>query len=118
MSVVGERIRSLREERDMNQVELADAIGINNSVLSRIETGKRPVEDYLLERFSDFFGVSTDYLLGRSDIRYHKKDLPQPVAPHALDGFDELSPAAKEEVLSYLDYIKVKYGKKEGKNNS
>src|SRR5690606_11521715 len=42
-------------------------LGIHNSVLSRIEAGKRPIEDELLAKISDIFDVSVDYLLGRTD---------------------------------------------------
>jgi transcriptional regulator with XRE-family HTH domain len=61
---VGKNIKRLREERDWTQIELSQKVGINNSVLSRIESGKRDVEDYLLVKFAEVFNVSTDYLLG------------------------------------------------------
>ena len=67
MAVAGVRIKKLREEMNLSQIELANRIGINNSVLSRIEAGKRAVEDSELNLFADFFGVSGDYLLGRTD---------------------------------------------------
>lgn len=66
MSISGDRIKRLREERGLSQLELADRMGISNSVLSRIESGKRPIEDKELNLFADFFEVSGDYLLGRS----------------------------------------------------
>lgn len=64
----GERIKKLRERRDWSQLELAKRVGINNSVLSRIEAGKRPVETELLKKFSEIFDVTTDYLSGLTDI--------------------------------------------------
>lgn len=67
MSVAGDRIKKLREEAKLSQLELANRIGINNSVLSRIESGKRAVEDSEINLFADFFDVSGDYLLGRTD---------------------------------------------------
>ncbi|MEK4732836.1 helix-turn-helix domain-containing protein [Paenibacillus sp. FSL L8-0641] len=69
VSVSGDRIKLLREERGLSQLELAERIGINNSVLSRIESGKRAIEDKELNVFADFFEVSGDYLLGRSISR-------------------------------------------------
>ena len=63
----GQRVRMLREDRDWSQIELAKKIAINNSVLSRIESGKRDIEDDLLIKFANVFNVSTDYLLGLSD---------------------------------------------------
>lgn len=66
MSLSGKRIKSLREERGLSQLELAERIGMNNSVLSRIESGKRPIEENEINIFADFFEVSGDYILGRS----------------------------------------------------
>jgi transcriptional regulator with XRE-family HTH domain len=67
MPNIGDRIKRHRELLRLTQLELAEKIKINNSVLSRIEAGKRPVEDSELISFADFFDVDTDYLLGRTD---------------------------------------------------
>lgn len=67
MSISGDRIKKLREAQGLSQLELADRIGINNSVLSRIESGKHPVEDSEINQFADFFDVSGDYILGRTN---------------------------------------------------
>ena len=67
MSVSGKRIKNLREERGLSQLEFAERIGMSNSVLSRIESGKRPIEDNEINIFADF--LSGDYILGRSISR-------------------------------------------------
>lgn len=67
MSISGERIRQLREAKNLSQLELASRIGINNSVLSRIESGRRPMADSEINSFADFFDVSGNYILGRTD---------------------------------------------------
>ncbi|AYB38567.1 helix-turn-helix domain-containing protein [Brevibacillus laterosporus] len=67
MSIAGPIIKMLREKRDWSQIYLAERLGINNSVLSRIEAGKRDVEDYLLNKAADIFDVTSDYLLGRTN---------------------------------------------------
>ncbi len=69
MSISGDRIKQLREARNISQIELANRIGINNSVLSRIESGRRPVADSEINSFADFFDVSGDYILGRTNIK-------------------------------------------------
>ncbi len=63
---LGITIRRLREEKDWSQLDLAKLVNINNSVLSRIESGKRAVEHELLIQFAEIFNVSTDYLLKQS----------------------------------------------------
>lgn len=65
----GERIKLLREEAGLSQLDLSKLININNSVLSRIESGKRPVEDHELKTIADYFNVDADFLLGRKDIQ-------------------------------------------------
>lgn len=63
----GERIRNIREDNDVLQQELADAIGMNVSVLSRIEKGTRQIRDDELVKIANKLHVTTDYLLGRTD---------------------------------------------------
>lgn len=85
---IGERIKNLREKRNWTQLYLAEKIGMNNSVLSRIEAGKRPVEDHEIKLFADVFEVSTDFLLfGRTDPDH---------------GQANVSPEEKE----FLDWVK------------
>lgn len=59
----GQRITKLRKERDLQQKEVAEAIGMNRIVLNRIELGKRPLRDDEAVALADFFHVTTDYLL-------------------------------------------------------
>lgn len=59
----GQRITKLRKERDLQQKEVAEAIGMNRIILNRIELGKRPLRDDEAVALADFFHVTTDYLL-------------------------------------------------------
>lgn len=60
---IGERITELRKIKKISQQQLADKIGMNQSVLNRIENGSRPVRDDEIKAIASFFKVSTDYLL-------------------------------------------------------
>lgn len=66
------RIRDLREDHDLTQQQLADAIGITQRKYSYIETGTQPLVDELLVKLSAFYGVSIDYILMQTDnpLRY------------------------------------------------
>lgn len=68
------RIRDLREDRDLRQVDVARATGIDQKTLSNYETGKTNPDSYALIRLADFFGVSIDYLVGR-DAGRSKRDV-------------------------------------------
>jgi len=67
MRSAGERIRYLRNKREWSLRELEKRTGINYSVLSRIESGKRAITDEEIKIFSDIFDVSSDFILGRID---------------------------------------------------
>jgi len=61
------RIAALRKQRKMTQEELADALGISRAALSHYEQGRREPDFETVQKIASFFGVSTDYLLGRTD---------------------------------------------------
>ena len=64
-----ERMRELRKERKETQRQVADAIGVTDRQYQRLESGEhRPSLDTLIA-LADHFGVSLDYLAGRSDRR-------------------------------------------------
>ena len=60
------RIKDLREDRDMRQSDLAAATGIDQRTISNYETGKTYPDAYSLIKLADFFDVSIDYLVGRT----------------------------------------------------
>ncbi len=60
------RIRDLREDHDLRQVDVANATGIDQKTLSNYETGKTNPDSYAIIRLAEFFQVTTDYLLGYS----------------------------------------------------
>lgn len=66
--MIGKRIKELRTQKDVTQKELADYIGLTPKMISFYEKEERfPPHDIIL-KLSDFFDVSTDYLLGKSNI--------------------------------------------------
>lgn len=68
------RIRDLREDRDLRQIDVANATGIDQKTLSNYETGKTNPDSYSLIKLADFFGVSIDYLVGRIRCPIRNKD--------------------------------------------
>ncbi|MBQ4333195.1 MAG: helix-turn-helix transcriptional regulator [Clostridia bacterium] len=61
------RLKDLRSDRDMKQKEVAALLGIDQRVYSNYETGKREIPAHLLIVLADFYGTSTDYILGRTN---------------------------------------------------
>lgn len=65
----GERVRNLREDADLNQSQLGQAVQMTQRKISYIECGKyEPGIDDIIA-LCKFFNVSSDYLLGLTDIR-------------------------------------------------
>ena len=61
------RIRDLREDNDLTQQKVADAIGITQRKYSYLETGVQQLTADILVRLADLYGVSVDYILRRTD---------------------------------------------------
>lgn len=59
------RLRDLREDRDLRQIDVSNAIGIDQRTLSNYETGKTNPDSFAIIKLCDFYNVSADYLLGR-----------------------------------------------------
>ena len=80
-TILGERLKELRKEKDLTQAQLAKALNINSVTYLHYEKEQREPPLSLLLDIARFFEVSTDYLLGLEDetgtraTRYVKKAL-------------------------------------------
>ena len=61
------RIKGLREDSDIKQKELADYLGISQRTYSHYENGTRKLPLDILIALAEYYGCSTDYLLGRTE---------------------------------------------------
>ena len=61
------RLKELREKRGMSQGRLAIELDLNQNTISRYESGAREADYRTLIAIADYFDVSLDYLLGRTD---------------------------------------------------
>lgn len=69
------RIRDLREDNDLTQKQLADFLMCDQSLYSKYEREERPLPLEFADKLADYYGVSVDYLLGRTNVKkpYPKK---------------------------------------------
>lgn len=65
--VIGEKIKELRKSSKITQEQLGNAIGVSKMAVSYFEKGKKSPGRETLEKIADYFNVTTDYLLGRSE---------------------------------------------------
>jgi transcriptional regulator with XRE-family HTH domain len=104
------RIKELRLERKMKQAELAKIIGVSQNTLSYWERGEYKPDNAALQKLADFFLVSIDYLLGRTNVRREGEI----AAAHLNNGmsYDDLPPEALQQLEEYRQFLIQKYGKK------
>lgn len=104
-------LKELRLEKAISQAKLAEILGLTQDSISLWEKGKSlPATPYLI-KLADFFGVSTDYLLGRSDD-FGSVILPasSPTAPaladdqkQLLDLYDRMTHQQKIRAIAYCE---------------
>lgn len=61
------KLRQLREDHDKTQREVAEYLGINQTVYSRYETGRNDMKPHQIIALCNYYGVSADYVLGLPD---------------------------------------------------
>ncbi len=61
------RLKDIREDRDIRQHTLADYLNIGQNTYSQYETGQRQLPIEVLIKLAEYFGTSTDYILGLTD---------------------------------------------------
>ena len=109
MRSFGEILTSLREERGIYQKELAAILKVSVGTVSNYENNLHfPDQDALLQ-LADYFGVTVDYLLGRTSYRYSLDTLNEEYAPgmtvaELVDIIQHFSP---QNTASFLDYIEL-----------
>ena len=67
LEVFGMRLKELRKQKKVTQLEMAELLGCTDRHYQRMEYGKVNISILTLIHLADYFGVSTDYLLGREE---------------------------------------------------
>ena len=63
------RLRDLREDLDFTQQKLAEYLNVHQTTYSDYEPGNLNIPIIILEKLADFYNTSTDYLIGRTDVK-------------------------------------------------
>ncbi|MGL5651263.1 MAG: helix-turn-helix domain-containing protein [Paraclostridium sp.] len=122
--IFGKRFKQLRHELELNQQDLVT--DFNNKynynftrvAVSQYENGKRIPEIDALTSFAEYFGVSVDYLLGRTDERNIKKEKLKldpsikTIAAHRLGDVEDLDDEAIEKINEYIEMIRLMQNQK------
>lgn len=121
--IFGERIKLLRLEKKWTQEYVCEKLNISSGALSRYETSMyEPKSLDLVTDFANLFEVSTDYLLGKTDVRIISKQIDE-VLNEAMIGmskeeYEKLNETQKKQIRDFALFVKKQneLDKKEKKN--
>ena len=113
------RLKQLREQKGLSQYTFAKMLGLSQSAVGNWEAGKRIPDAEMLCIIANYFGVSVDYLLGRSDtknpeiyvkkimnqINLYKNDLNSNFALQLFYTFDSLNPEHQKTILHMIEFF-------------
>lgn len=103
------RLRFLRTEKGESLEKIARYLNVTIQTISNYENEKRDMTPETILKLAEYFNVSTDYLLGKTDIRNIEEDFK--FAYHK-----ETEGLSEDEIKEALDfYKKIKYGKENNK---
>lgn len=108
--MLGNRIKALREELGLKQEELAKKMSVSPSSIGMYETNKREPNNELILKLAEFFNVSTDYLLGKSDIRNPNTQeddiLNEAMIGMSKEDYEKLTDAQKKQIRDFAIFVK------------
>ena len=107
MDKFSERLVALRKEKDLTQAEFARLCGKQRTTVSGYETEGKEPDFALLCQMADYFGVTTDYLLGREDERAHGNEAFRQDNANFKRRYDALSKELRAVVSSTFDSVYV-----------
>ena len=100
-----EILKELREGRKLTQLEFSQIMSVAPSTVGLWEQGRREPSYEKLKKIADFYGVSTDYLLGRSSDENLKSSSEE---TNLLQGFRNLTQDSQEMLLQLLNVLQRK----------
>ena len=102
-------IRQLRIEKGITQEQLGQVLNVQKSAISKYELGRTQPSTDILEKLADYFEVSIDYLLGKTNFRNHIET----IALHRVgDPKDDLPQEALDKIEEFKELMRLKYQKK------
>lgn len=112
-----DRLKELRKELNMTQEEFAKKIGFSRTAISAWEIGRNEPSNDDTIKLADFFSVTTDYLLGKTDIRNSENKKELDIKWGLSGGYKALNDTNREIARSVIESLlaKQEQEKKEGK---
>lgn len=103
------RLKYLRTERGENLEKVAEYLNVSIQTISNYENEKRDMTPDTIIKLAEYFGVSTDYLLGKSDIRNPEKTQEDPLGlakiGFSMDNYTPPTDTQREQIKGLLEVI-------------
>lgn len=113
MQTVGERLAILRDKRNLSQPQLAKELNVATSTIGMWEIGKRGLKDDVIRQLSNYFNVSTDYILNGHQSNFSESDNQVSFLTNNItSSIDDLSQAQLIEILNYIEFVKRRDSRK------
>ncbi|WP_432408864.1 helix-turn-helix domain-containing protein [Wukongibacter sp. M2B1] len=110
MSKFNERLRELRKDSDMTQAQLGELLNISHSTINRYESGMHEPDINAINKLANIFEVTTDYLLGRTNIKemsiLEGDEVPEELRAIGID-YMEVDKMAKEHGITPEDIQEI-----------
>lgn len=106
-----ERVIKLRKETNITQSELAKRLGIPRTTYSNYENGNRQPDYETLQKIANYFGVSSDYLIGMSEKS--SSEVREDKHEYFEDKYGPVTDEEKEELAKHLQYLRWKADNKD-----
>lgn len=115
--MLGDRLKELRLNNGLKQSDLLKKFNLSSARYSQYENDKRVPDYELLIKFADFYNVSIDYLLGRTNV-IKPENIDENDLLAKLNTADSETKASVEQFLNYLLYEKERKNKEKNNNNA
>jgi transcriptional regulator with XRE-family HTH domain len=103
------RLKELRKQRHLSQRDLADKLQVAQQTIGGWETGRTEPNNELLSKLADFFGVTVDYLLGRTNDQ-HEEVL---AAAHLNKELKDMSKEQQQAIFDFIEFQKKRIDREE-----
>ena len=100
------RLRNLRENKGISQEKLGLYLGLSASTIGMYEQNRRQPDNDILMKLADFFEVSTDYLLGKTEVQNYEEPYDNELDELLFSKAKDLSEEEKLAVLNVINAIK------------
>lgn len=110
-------MKKIRESLQLTQVKVANDLKLSRQVYNFYENGKRNPDMQTLIKIADYYGVSIDYLLGRTNV-IKPENIDEDDLLSKINTADSETKASVEQFLNYLLYEKERKNKEKNDNNA